>query len=137
MKSGKRRAAKSFKWLDRGLIYGPYFTLCLTVKDYRAAMAHVDHPDPGPFVLNDHSNATTHTTRDGEDKLCAIVALRNWEKRTGIEIAGLLVHEATHIWQAWCASAGETEPGDETEAYSIQWISQQLMWEFERQVVPQ
>jgi hypothetical protein len=49
-------------------------------------------------------------------------------------VAGLLVHEAVHIWQEHCERIGEDSPGRETEAYSIQWISQQLFWEYVRQV---
>ena len=123
-------------WLDRGLIYGPYYTLCLTPKDFKAAMKHLGVEEPPPFAKSEHSDATTYFCTGKQAKLCAVVAMGGWHKRTGIEIAGLLVHEAVHIWQEWCSRVGETDPGSETEAYSVQWLSQQLMWEFQRQVKP-
>lgn len=51
-------------------------------------------------------------------------------KKTAIEIAAVLVHEAVHIWQRVCLCLNETTPSDEFEAYSIQWISQNLMFQY-------
>lgn len=45
---------------------------------------------------------------------------------------GLIVHEATHIWQQVLISMGETDkPGCEIEAYAIQQITQQLLLAYE------
>ena len=43
------------------------------------------------------------------------------------------MHEAVHIFQRWCDDRGEHTPSHEFQAYSIQWISQELMEEFVRQ----
>lgn len=43
------------------------------------------------------------------------------------ELAGLCFHEAVHVWQECCAQIGETSPGDEIAAYSIQEIGQWLL----------
>ena len=43
------------------------------------------------------------------------------------EQPALLVHEAVHVWQAFCEDIGEKSPSDEFEAYSIQSISYELM----------
>lgn len=121
------------KWLERSLITGPYYTLCLSEEAFRAELKRLGVTKPVAFILNDHSDATAHYLTADNGNRCCIVCLRGMEKHTGIEIAGLLVHEATHIWQDWCEQVGEQTPGIETEAYAIQWISQQLMWEYARQ----
>ena len=60
------------------------------------------------------------------------MCLRDWKGRNPIEVAGLLVHEAVHVWQGYCIDIGEREPGKEQEAYGIQAIAQELMAEFAR-----
>lgn len=49
-------------------------------------------------------------------------------------MAGMLIHEAVHVWQAYSANMGETNPGDEQEAYAIQSISQELLAEYARRI---
>jgi hypothetical protein len=56
------------------------------------------------------------------------------ESVTAVQIAALLVHEAVHIWQQYCADIGEKEPASEQEAYAIQSISQTLMEEYARRL---
>lgn len=41
--------------------------------------------------------------------------------------AGALAHEATHLWQHIAADIGETRPGAETEAYTVQALVE-WMW---------
>jgi len=65
----------------------------------------------------------------------AVVCILGFETKSGIEIAGLLVHEAVHVWQREVRHIGESEPSDEFMAYGIQWIAQELMEKFWAQVV--
>lgn len=121
------------QWLDRSLIVGPYFTLCLSEDAFRAVAAKLQWQDPGPWIKNPHSHATAHHAFNEDGEPCTVVCLRDGAGRDPISVAGLLIHEAVHIWQRWCDDKGEDNPGHETEAYAIQWLSQQLMWEFVRQ----
>jgi hypothetical protein len=66
--------------------------------------------------------------------LCCIVGLGSVEGRSPIEIAGLLVHEAVHVWQVYADRIGEKNPGIEQEAYAIQCIAQELMAEYARRL---
>lgn len=122
------------KWLDRSLIAGPYLCLVLSERDYHRALDHLKVPrsDRRPWIDGEHAHATVHFAENPKGELCTVVCLKA-ENRTGIEIAGLLTHEAVHIFQRFCRRIGESEPSDEFEAYSIQCLSQQLWWSFQEQ----
>lgn len=119
-------------WLDRRTAApGPFLALCLNEPQFRRACAHIKM-EPPPFILNEWSNATTHyfESRYG---LTVIVCMRDWLARNPVEVAGLLVHEAVHVWQEYAARIGEHSPGKEQEAYAIQAFSQELMQSFAEQ----
>lgn len=76
--------------------------------------------------INPNSHATTHILESNDMDLMCVVCMPV-VKRHKIEIIGLLVHEAVHVWQAYAKSIGEDRPGDEQMAYGIQSISQELI----------
>jgi hypothetical protein len=43
-----------------------------------------------------------------------------------------VIHEAVHVWQFICQYMQETNPGDETEAYTIEFIVKELLKHYER-----
>lgn len=130
-KSIKDRAKT--RWLDRRIAApGPFLTLCLSEGQFKAAIKHMRIPGEHPFVKTAHSQATAHLF-DGPGGLAAVVCLRDFEGRDPVEVAGILVHEAVHVWQEYAAYIGEKAPGVEQEAYAIQSIAQELMAEFARQ----
>jgi hypothetical protein len=107
--------------------------LCLSEAEYWAACRSAGAKSYSRWILNDHSHATLHWV-DCDGGLTAIVCLRGWEGRNPIEVAGLLVHEAVHIWQGYAGHIGEKFEGSEQEAYAIQCISQELLAEFARRM---
>lgn len=125
------------RWCDRILVVNPYyFGLVTSEAAYYEECDRLEIPkaDQGVWISNDWSNATvSHFEKPGH-KPILIVAIRVDETRTGIQIAGLLVHEAVHIWQKICRHLGEDNPSSEFEAYSIQWIAQELMESYTAQV---
>lgn len=123
------------EWLDRRIAApGPYLALCLSEEQFHAALAHCGIlPGAAPFLSTTHADATAHMLTNKQGDLTCIVCLGTCEGRSGVEIAGLLVHEAVHIWQQYTERIGEAHPGAEQEAYAVQSISQELMWEFVRQ----
>lgn len=123
----------SFKWLDRRIAApGPYLTLCLSEPAYLAAAKHLRCVNHGPWLKTDWSDATAHYF-ESDRGLAVVVCLRGWAGRDPVEVAGLLVHEAVHVWQEYAERIGEASPGREQEAYAIQAIAQELMAEFARQ----
>lgn len=115
------------KWLDRRIAApGPFLCLCLTEAEYKKAMKHCNPPAISPW-LNFGADATTHVLRNAENKACCVVCLNVAPERTAVEIAGLLIHEAVHVWQEYADAIGEKHPGIEQEAYAIQSISQELL----------
>lgn len=70
----------------------------------------------GMSIVRPRENAMV-VVRDGV--FC--VSLRSdLPRQASAFIAGVLAHEAMHVWQWTCRRAGETLPGDETEAYMMQ-----------------
>ncbi len=61
------------------------------------------------------------------DGAYAVVQLGDTSERNLIEVYGLLLHEAVHVWQKVKKLMGEKEPSSEFEAYSIQAIAQDLL----------
>lgn len=69
------------------------------------------------------------------DGAYAVVQLGDTSERKLIEIYGLLLHEAVHVWQKVKKLMGEKEPSSEFEAYSIQAIAQDLFKMYEESEV--
>ena len=122
-----------YKWLERWVSKpGPYLTLCLSEDEQKhATKGLTDH-----FLRFPESGALCHTFTDSRNhELCAIVSVSHeMQMRAPIQIVGLLVHEAVHVWQAYIENMGEHAPGNEQEAYAIQAITQELLTEYARRL---
>lgn len=112
---------------------GPYYTLCLSERALYAEMRRNEIPEHiWPAFPKSGAQLDTFTHPKEDDIIC-VVSMTHDPEREPIVLAGLLIHEATHIWQRWLDHVGEKDHGREAEAYAIQWLSQQLMWEYVRQ----
>ena len=125
---------KPYEWLERRIAKpGPFLCLCLTQEETdHAAKGLTKWPLPFPEF-----GATAHLfIKDGTNTPVAIITLSKdaQETNSAIEVAGMLVHEAVHVWQYYAEKMGETRPGDEQEAYAIQAISQELLAEYARRL---
>lgn len=122
------------RWLDRRVACpGPYLTLVMSQAECDAAMKACGLPVT-PYPSTQRADATTHLLANKKGESVAIIALGDVSDRSGVEIAGLLVHEAVHVWQEHCANIGERRPASEQEAYGIQGIAQELMAEYARRI---
>lgn len=123
------------QWLDRRISApGPFLALCLNQDQLVSACSDLRMNVPEFFTKPGPSGCTY--VFSGRRGLACIVCIRDWERHTPIEVAGLLVHEAVHVWQQHADDIGECSPGVEQEAYAIQSIAQELMAEFARQMAP-
>lgn len=118
-------------WLGRRIARdGPFLALCVTEEQYLQAM-----DDLGVKYLNEFvtpgANATVHHDTNKDGKRACVVCISVTDQ-SPIEIAGLLVHEAVHVWQEHCADMGEKSPASEQMAYGIQAIAQELMAAYAR-----
>lgn len=124
-------------WVDRTLSQCAYYIgLCVTEKLFHKELKAMGIPERmwPDFLDNDHCNATLHSFVHKDKNVACIVCIPHDPERCTIQIAGLLVHEATHIWQWHCEHIKETYPAKEQEAYAIQSISQGLMMAYAAQV---
>lgn len=121
--------SKCPEWLDRSVaVRGPHLMLCTSESQFKSALAFLKVSSSTPWLARSSASATMHTFDSDTDAPTCIVCLSgDRHGRSGAEIAGLLVHEAVHIWQEYCAHYGEEFPGREQEAYAIQSISETLM----------
>lgn len=120
------------RWLDRRIARpGPHLALCLSEAEFKAACAHLKAAPPR--WVNAGANATMHTFElDG--KTSCVVCIDGTDEWNAIEVAGLLIHEAVHVWQQYCEDIAERNPGIEQEAYGIQAIAQELLAEYARRL---
>ncbi len=119
-------------WCDRSMFQGPYYCLVTTPKLFRKELKRLGVPNDLAFTANESSNATCYEfEKDG--KTSFIVTIKGWKGADPIEVAGLLVHEATHIKQHVMRIIGEKNPSSEFEAYMMQNIAGNLMQAFKEQ----
>jgi hypothetical protein len=119
------------QWLDRDLIANPlYLGLCLSEEAFHREMRRLAIPrEKWPnWISMTHANATAHYFDHSKSRRrLAIICLRREKGISRIQIYGLLVHEAVHIWQWIKEDIGEDAPSKEFEAYSIQRLAMNLM----------
>jgi hypothetical protein len=123
------------KYLDRSIQWlRIQYCLCVSENQFHKELSSFGISERPSFTT---SSATTHHFISLSGEPISIVCIANFDDKNPILIAALLVHEAVHIWQRNCELIGEDNPGHENEAYSIQWLSQELMYEFVRQTAYQ
>ena len=122
------------EWLNRDImVLGGYYTLCTTEKQFRRELKRLKVQDRLKFLHSPTADASVHCLTNENGKACWIVCLGDVKKQHPVEVEGLLIHEAVHIWQEHCHAISQRSPSDEEEAYAIQRIAQSLLHEYRRQ----
>lgn len=103
--------------------YGIPVYFCHSEKEWRKI-----HKSWGgePNEFPPHEGCVTSFKQDN-GALLLIVSFRFAKCRSRIEKAGIVSHEATHVWQFFKQAIREEQPGWEVEACAIQWITQWLL----------
>lgn len=112
---------------------GPYLALCLSQKELDKIL-HKLGKSRGVFPVSGACVLTLENQSTGELVALVCVSKKAQKNNNPVELAGLLVHEAVHVWQAYARDIGEEKPGDEQEAYAIQAVSQELLDEYARRM---
>lgn len=119
------------QWLDRELVRSPlYLALCKTPEAFHEALRRLGIPraEWPEFLKTKTANATVHFFENRKQRnTCALVCVDKRRGRLRVEVDGLLIHEAVHVWQEIRQHIGESEPSSEFEAYSIQHLAQDLI----------
>lgn len=55
------------------------------------------------------------------------VTIGDASKLSSFEVVGLIVHEATHVWQYIQEAMGETTPGNEQDAWTMEYLTIRLL----------
>jgi len=119
---------KKVKWLDRDLIISPYcIGLCTSEASYKKELKRLGVNYDGEWIREGKDGNVTEMTCRSTGTSLVIVSVRVDKKTKPLEVYGLLVHEAVHVWQKICDNISEDEPSREFEAYSIQHIAQCLI----------
>lgn len=119
------------KWLGRSVIQSPYLTFCDSEKEFKQVVKHLKYSTPVPDWCGDGGKMHTFE-KSGSMPTCVVCVTPDIYKRELGSAIGLLIHEAVHVYQAMLSYMRESHPSKEFEAYSVQTISQQLIWEFLR-----
>jgi hypothetical protein len=122
---------KNVTWCDRSMFQGPHYGLVTTPKLFKKELRKMGVDDSLEFTSGS-SDATCYEF-ESRGKTSFIVTIKGWKEKDPIEVAALIVHEATHIKQHIMRIIGEKTPSDEFEAYMMQNIYANLMQRFTEQ----
>lgn len=118
---------KKFQYIDFGC-YPVWVGITDCPKVFAKEIKRLGIKDEVEFVCSGAA-ATTHILTSDTGNAVAIVTvdITKIKGKTKSQIMALLVHEAVHVWQECLERMREKNPGQEIEAYAIQWVSQCFM----------
>lgn len=85
-----------------------------------------------PKYLNSHGRATFFQTTDKDGWVTprALVTVAEDSNITPLMLVSLLAHEAVHIKQDMCERIGEDKISSEMEAYIVQTVLQDMLYDY-------
>ncbi len=132
--SGEKTQEPGYIYLDRDVhSLSQYIVLITNEEDFKHELKCLNIEADFPFVIPGAHATVHHFTRKPGDSDIAMVCMPPNPKNSIAQIAGLLAHEAVHIWKEHVRLIGEKNPSEEFEAYGIQNITQTLLSAYLRQ----
>jgi len=114
-------------WLNKTLIEGDHLAICFTEEEYKKELRRMKVPvSEWNSWQVDGALATTHYLVSKKGTRATVVCIPIKDEPIN-QVASLLVHEAVHVVQEYFRHIGETNAGDEIEAYAIQNVSYALL----------
>ena len=116
----------------------PKFSLFLDEDRFRRELRRLRLSDWRDAQFGSPNGARVLFLEHNGDHLAIVSVDRKMAKSRPyrVEVYGLLVHEAVHIWQHARDRMKEKNPGGEHEAYTVQHIAQALMHRYDELVAP-
>lgn len=123
------------KWLSESIGFVPAkFTLITNSNDFQKFQDKIgvkpEHRQG--FLVGDLLAATYYFHRCESPGV--VVAIGMKRGRSINSYHGLLAHESVHVWKDVLRIVNESSPGEEIEAYAIQYITQQLFDELDKKL---
>lgn len=116
-------------WCDRGLFPVKY-CFCPNEKAWKRLLKkmNVRQDIPYPTV----AGRCTSFTSAGQQPICVVTMGKcsDGSEPSVIQVAGIITHEATHVWQEVREQMNEHSPSKEFEAYSLQFIATELLYAY-------
>lgn len=113
------------EWCDRG-IFPIYYGFCPSEKAWKRQMKILDIKN-SPYPDVDGRCTTFDKTNNGlVSKRISIVTINERCDKNHLGVVGLIIHEATHVWQQVRDHMGEESPSVEFEAHSMEYIAGNL-----------
>ena len=122
------------KWLDRRVLTGPHLILCTTEKEYLAVMKYFKIKNPASWI-GIGNGAVTHILTATDSAVSCAVCIDITAKRPLRTVASILAHESVHVMQEAFRRIQEENPGDEIQAYVVEHVLEQLLYEYEKRLV--
>lgn len=124
-------------WLSRQVAAaGPHLALALNSEDLTRINRHLGVAVTWDFNRARGGACTWAFENNDLGRLACVVCLSNRVMEATIPVlVSTVAHEAAHVWQFHVKDMGETAPGDEQEAYAIEWITRILLEEVGRRTV--
>lgn len=120
-------------WCNRAMFTGPHYCLVTSEKLLRQEVKKLGIKFHSLNESSEHADATCYELVSDQGKTAFIVYMKKWKGEDPIEVASLIVHEATHIKQHVIRLMGEHNTSNEFEAYMMQNIAGNLMQCFAEQ----